>query len=158
MTKQTYPDTKTQQANALAIVKNFCSTFSREEALKLQHKMIRAAFAQKRKPGKKEVLDLLYLKEELETLVPAAAILAKNKTKGQSLKKLFHKTTATNWIDWLDELFHAAVYDDFFTRPPSNRDVYYSSRGLLKMIKKCYAIVRPEMADRVVREDTNHGR
>jgi len=147
-----------QQDNALAAVKNFCSTFSRKEALKLQHKMIRAAFAQKRKLHKKDVLDLLFLKEKLETLIEAAARLAKDKTNGQTLKKVFHKAKAVDWIAWLDELFHAAVYNDFFTNPSMNPDVYYSCRGLLKIIKKCYAIVGQDAAiDMADREDKRQG-
>jgi len=147
------PPTK-QNENALQTVKFFFNSFTIDEAIKLQHKMTRSAFSHKRNLDKRDVLDLLFIKEEMEKLINAAAILAKDKTTGNQLNKLFRKTKACEWIEWLDELFHAAVYDGFYTNPSTNTDVYYSCRGLLKIIKKCYAIHKQEStADIAVCED-----
>jgi len=132
--------------SALAIVDEFFCTLSVKEATRMTHTMIRAAFAQKDLLDKEDVLDLLFLKDELVKLVPAAEALAKQKAAGKALKKIFKKKTAGDWTEWLEELFHAAAYDGYFTNAPTNNDVYNSCRKLLKIIKECHSIHKMQEA------------
>ena len=99
--------------------------------------MIRAAFAKSNHLDKRDVLDLLHLKEQLARLIDAAEPLAKNQTCAGVLEKLFRYKQAAEWKETLDELFHAAVYDGFFTTAPTDEDIYHSCQGLLEMIQVC---------------------
>ena len=126
------------------MVSDFCSCFCPDETRKLLHKMMRSAFAQTKLLDKKDVLDLLFLKEELEKLLAAAAILAKDKTNKPLLGKFFRNKPVGEWIEGLDELFHAALYGGFFINTPNDEDVYHSCRRLFKIVKTCFFIYERE--------------
>jgi len=122
------------------IVHEFFSTFSPKEAHHLLHKMIRAAFARKDMLTKRDVLDLLFLKDELVKLVPAAEALVNDNTCKTKLAKFFRQWPATEWNNTLNMLFYAAVYDGFFTCPPNHLDIYHYCCGLHALVEACSSI------------------
>ena len=128
------------QTPPIKTVNYFCNHFSPGEVRKLLHMMIRSAFAQEKLLDKREVLELLFLKEELVTLIAAAEELASYKANKSVLKKIFRKKKASEWIEWLDELFHSALYEGFIFSSANDDDVYCSCRGLFKLVKACYFI------------------
>jgi len=127
----------TEQQQALH---NFFTHFSPMAARKLLQKMIRSAFARKSRLSKPDVLDLLHLKEEMEALIETAEILAADPASKPLLEKFFGHRDSRQWMDTLNEIFHAALYDGFFTTPPEDDDIYHSCRCLLKLIAVCHDI------------------
>ena len=126
-------------------VDEFFASFSRHEAHKLLHKMIRAALAQKELLNKTDIRDLLYMKEQFAELIQTAEILSGYKNTPPVFKKLFVKRTADEWVESLDTLFHDAVYQRLFTNPPADDDVYGTWRGLFKIINACWRFHTPEL-------------
>ncbi|MBS1566970.1 MAG: hypothetical protein JST39_21490 [Bacteroidetes bacterium] len=143
---QTKTNTQTTTADeALQTIDCFFTSFSAQEADRRLHMMLRAALAQEKTLRKKDILSLLFLKEEMTYLIPAAHTLSKEH-KDERLKRLFKKKTVAEWTEWLDELFHAAVYDGFFICSTEEKDVYGSWKGLRQMLKYCYMIHAAEKA------------
>src|SRR6266702_2811618 len=92
-----------QRYDCINTVDEFFSAFSRREAHKRLHKMIRAALAQKEMLNKEDILDLLYMKEQFAELIEAAEILSRYKNTPPVFKKLFAKRPVDEWIASLDE-------------------------------------------------------
>ena len=126
-----------QYPGSFEAVENFFTCFTPQEAHQLTQKMIRAAFAKSNHLDKRDVLDLLHLKEQLLKLIDAAEALAKDQATAGVLGRLFRCKRSEEWKETLNELFHAAVYDGFFTTPPADDDIYRSCQGLLKLIQVC---------------------
>jgi len=104
------------------------------------HIMMRAAFATDDILSKKNITDLIFLKDELVVLITAAAALAKHKDYTPALEKFFRRWTAQEWIETLDLLFYAAVFDGFFTCAPPHKDIYHYCRGLHALVQACAVI------------------
>ena len=118
----------------------FYSTFDRPEAHKDMHLMMRAAFATDDILSKRNIKDLIFLKDELAVLIKAAAALAKHKDHKTALQKFFRRWPAEEWIETLDLLFYAAIYDGFFYDPPNHENIYHYCRGLHAMVRACAVI------------------
>ena len=101
------------------------------------HMMMRAAFATDDILSKRNIMDLIFLKDELAVLIKAAAALAKNKDHKTILEKFFRRWPAEEWIETLDLLFYAAVFDGFFTCVPDHGDIYHYCRGLHALVWAC---------------------
>jgi len=127
----------TQQQQGL---QDFFTHFSPAAARKLLQKMIRSAFSRTDLLSKPDVLNLLHLKEEMEALIETAEILAADPASKPLLEKFFVRKNGRQWMDTLNEIFHAALYDGFFTTPPEDDDIYHSCRSLLKLIAACHDI------------------
>jgi hypothetical protein len=140
------PYTLPASRRALAEFADFSTHFTLEESLRLFHNMARAAFARKSLLDKQALLDILHLKEQLVRLITAAAMLSKDENTDTRLKELFQWKQAREWIDSLDQLFHAAAYDGFFVIPPADDDIYHTCRGLTKLIRICQRIAELEQA------------
>ena len=124
-----------QYAPHLETLYYFYRTFDRvHEEL---HLMMRAAFATDDILSKKNIMDLIFLKDELVILITAAAALAKNKDYKTALEKFFRRWPAQEWVETLDLLFYAAVYDGFFTCAPNHEDIYHYCRGLHALVRVC---------------------
>src|SRR6266567_3990547 len=113
-----------QRYDCINTVDEFFASFSRREAHKLLHKMIRAALAQKEMLNKTDIRDLLYMKEQFAELIQTAEILSGYKNTPPVFKKLFANRAADEWMESLDTLFHDAVYQRLFTNPPADDDIY----------------------------------
>jgi hypothetical protein len=113
----------------------FYETFDRvHEEL---HLMMRAAFATDDILSKRNITDLIFLKDELVILITAAAALARHKDHKTTLEKFFRRWPAQEWLETLDLLFYAAVFDGFFYDPPNHEDIYHYCRGLHAMVRAC---------------------
>ena len=124
----------------LETLHDFFNAFSREEARDLLHKMMRAAFTSEDMLTKRDIKDMIFLKDELAGLIAAAAALAKNKDYKTALEKFFRHWPADEWIETLDLLFYAAIYDGFFTCIPDHGDIYHYCRGLHALVRACAVI------------------
>ena len=139
-TMATTKTTIDRYATHFVTINNFFIAFSHREAHTLLHKMMRAAFAREDILNKRDVLDLVFLKDELSNLITAAGALANHSTHRGTLEKFFRRWPAAEWNETLDMLFYAAIYDGFFTCPPNHCDIYNYCRGLHTLVRVCAAV------------------
>jgi len=118
----------------------FFNAFTVAEAQKLLHKMFRSAFAQKNNLKKADVLDLLFMKEQVAKLIATAYSLTEAATNKSLLEKFFRWRQDYEWVQALNDLFYAAVYDGLYTNTPTEKDIYHACRGLLNLVAVCGTI------------------
>jgi len=118
----------------------FFNSLTVVQAQELLHKMFRSAFAQKNRLEKKDVLDLLFMKDEVVKLISIARSLADNRLNRPLLMKFFRWRKAQEWVQIVNDLFYAAVYDGLYTNTPAEKDIYHACRGLLALVAVCEKI------------------
>ncbi|MBS1564860.1 MAG: hypothetical protein JST39_10745 [Bacteroidetes bacterium] len=125
---------------AIDLLDSFFNAFPLADARQRLHLMFRSAFARKNNLNKRDIKDLLFLRDQMTDLIYAAQLLESVKGFKPLLKKIFRWRRVGQWQQTLNDLFYAAVYDGIGFTNPVEDDIYHACRGLLRMVAICHDI------------------